>query len=568
MSEERLSILLVEDNPGDQRLVKEMLEECGHGHFHLFIAEQISTAAALLDREQVDIILLDLRLPDSQGLDSLVKIRALAPDVPVVVLSHVEDEALAVRAVASGAQDFLVKAHINGPLLSRSLRYALERRQLQEHLHHLAHHDALTGLPNRKLFYDHLTRGIARARRHNRPLAVMLVDLNGFKAVNDTHGHHVGDELLKQVAWRLASCLRSSDCVARLGGDEFILFVADLNEMGHAAVVAQKLVEVMAPACVVDDLEFPVRASIGISQYPQDGDDFETLLKAADSAMYEAKNLGREVSRFRYYSREADAEATTRLEMEKGLREALAAGHYVLNYQPQVDLHTQRVIGVEALLRWQRNGDLVMPAEFMPVLESSGLILDVGEWVMTAACSQAKAWQRAGLPPLKMAVNISPRQFRDSQLVDRVGRSLRESGLEPQLLELEISEISLREDEELAVLVLNRLAGLGVRLALDNYRGGGTSLPDLKRFPIHVVKLDRTIVNNMLDSPEDAAIVEAVISVAHVFKMKGVAEGVETNRQAEMLRGHAYDDAQGYAFGRPLSAADFFSFVRSSAKLH
>ena len=294
------TILLVEDNPGDYRLVQLMLDECAVGQFRLLHADQIASAARVLDRECVDIVLLDLRLPDGNGLDTLVKVHALAPDVPVVVLSHVEDESLAVKAVRMGAQDFLVKSHITGPLLVRSLRYALERRRLEEHLHYLAHHDALTGLANRKLFYDRLSRTLASARRHQRPLALMLVDLNDFKQVNDELGHHAGDQLLQQVAERLQAGLRVSDCVARLGGDEFILYVSELGEVGNASRVVQKLLDALRVPYAVDGRMLAVHASVGIALFPTDGDDMEVLVRRADAAMYQAKGRGRGARRFHF----------------------------------------------------------------------------------------------------------------------------------------------------------------------------------------------------------------------------------------------------------------------------
>ncbi|WIM06290.1 MAG: EAL domain-containing protein [Candidatus Nitricoxidivorans perseverans] len=565
MSDESVTILLVEDNPGDQRLVREMLDASGYGGFRLLIADHLAAAAAMLDSEPVDIVLLDLRLPDGNGLDSLVKMHALSPGVPIVVFSQVEDESLAVKAVRMGAQDFLVKAHINGPLLTRSLRYAMERRQLEEHLHYLAHHDALTGLPNRKLFYDRLTRSLALSRRHQRPMALMLVDLNDFKRINDAHGHHVGDEILKQLADRLQCCLRTTDCVARLGGDEFILFATDLSDAHHATRVARKIIEVLAPPCLIGQRDFVMRASVGIALYPDDGDDMETLVKNADTAMYLAKGQGREESHFRFYSRDLDAGASERIELENALRRALEREEFVVNYQPQVDLHSSRVIGVEALLRWDRDGELLMPARFMAALEESGLIVPVGGWVLAEACRQAAAWRAAGLPLGKIAVNISPRQFRDEHLVERVARVLCDSGLDARLLELELSEESLCEDEEMAIDKLRRLNALGVHLALDNYRARSASLRDLKRFPIHTVKLDRTIVRDMISSAADAAIVQAVISVAHVFKMKGVAEGVETTDQADMLRRQTCDDAQGFVFSRPLSAEALAALLQGAA---
>jgi diguanylate cyclase (GGDEF)-like protein len=558
-----LVILLVEDNPGDARLVREMLDEGYAEPFELLHADQVATAIPLLEQESIDIILLDLGLPDGNGLDTLIKVHALAPEVPIVVFSQAEDESLAVKAVRIGAQDFLVKALITSQQLIRSVRYAMERRQLQEHLHKLAHHDALTGLPNRKLFYDRLARAVALARRHQRPLALMLLDMDDFKAVNDTHGHHVGDELLRQVASRLSRCLRATDCVARLGGDEFIIYVADLADVQDAARVAQKILDALSEPYCIEEHRFRSHSSLGISLHPEDGDDMEVLVRHADAAMYAAKQQGGNSSRFRFYSREIDKATEERNELHEALKQAYEHDEFSVNYQPQVDLHSGRMIGVEALIRWHRTDDEVtMPAQFMPVLEETGLIVPVGAWVMETACRQAKLWQTMAGGGLKVGVNLSPRQFRDSKLVERVTQALAQSELSPHLLELEFSEESLRDDEQLARDTLHRLNALGVRLALDNYRGRTLSLRDLKRFPIHSVKLDKAIVRDMTENPEDAAIAQAVISVAHVFKMKGVAEGVETRSQADMLREQACDDAQGYMFAKPLTAEAFTQLLR------
>ena len=558
-----LIILLIEDNPGDARLVKEMLDEGAASAFELLHADQVSTAIPLLESEPVDIILLDLGLPDGTGLDTLIKVHALAPEVPIVVFSQAEDESLAVKAVRIGAQDFLVKTQITSQLLTRSVRYALERRQLQEHLHKLAHHDTLTGLPNRKLFYDRLARAVAAARRHQRPLALMLLDMDDFKQVNDNHGHHIGDELLKQVAERLNACLRATDCVARLGGDEFIIYVADLADIQDAARVAQKILDALSQPYRINHHQFYCHSSLGIALHPEDGDEMEVLVRHADAAMYAAKQQGGGSSRYRFYSRDIDKATEERNELQLALKQAFEQGEFTVNYQPQVDLHSGRMIGVEALLRWQKpDGEMVLPAQFMSALEETGLIVDVGGWVMETACLQASQWQTMAGGGLKVAVNLSPRQFRDSRLVERVNAALHKAKLPASLLELELSEDSLRDDEQLARDTLHRLNSLGVRLALDNYRGRTLSLRDLKRFPIHSVKLDKAIVRDMTENPEDAAIAQAVISVAHVFKMKGVAEGVETASQADMLREQACDDAQGYMFAKPLSADAFTQLLR------
>ncbi len=560
-----VNILLVEDNAADLRLVKEMLEECGCGKFQLLHAGEIAGAVPILDEERVDILLLDLTLPDGSGLDTLIKMHALANGVPIVVLSQAEDEALAVKAVRLGAQDFLVKSHISGPLLTRSLRYAMERRRIEEQLHKLAHYDTLTGLPNRKLFYERLSRALASARRHGLPLALMLLDVNDFKRVNDGLGHHAGDQLLKEIGARLSACLRSTDCVARLGGDEFVIYAADLPDSRQAVRIARKLLNALVPPYDLDGQPTTVHASLGIALHPYDADDMEVLVKNADAAMYLAKSEGRSQSRCRFFSRDMNAATSERAQLENALQAALERDEFAVNYQPQVDLRSGRLIGMEALLRWQRpDGAQVQADQFLPTLEESGLILSVGEWVLATACRQNKAWQAGGFPALTVAVNISPRQFRDKGLVDKVACALRDSGLDPQLLELELKEDSLREDEEAALDTLGRLNALGVRLALDNYGAGSTSLRYLKRFPIHAVKIDRSIVRDITSNPADAALVQAVIAVAHVFKMKGIAEGVETRSQAEFLRQQACDDAQGYAFGRPLSAEAFSEFLRSA----
>ncbi|CAB1369475.1 GGDEF/EAL domain-containing response regulator [Denitratisoma oestradiolicum] len=559
-----LTILLIEDNWGDYRLVRDMLHDCAPEGFQLLHADQLAAAVPFLEGHGVDVILLDLGLPDAGGLDTLVKVHALAPEIPIVVLSQIEEEALAVRAVRIGAQDFLVKSHISGPLLTRSLRYALERRQLEEHLYRLAHHDVLTGLPNRKLFYERLGRALAQARRNQKPLALLLMDLNDFKGINDSFGHHVGDELLKQVSGRLSAALRATDCVARLGGDEFIVCAGDLADLQDAARVARKVLDFLEPPFVIEDHTFRVCASLGISLYPDDGEEMEALVRNADVAMYMAKGQGGVGNRFRCYSRQLDDATQERQELQEALQRAFGEGQFVVNYQPQVDLHSSRMIGVEALLRWHdAEGKVVMaPDRFIPAMEESGLILEVGEWVLKTACHQAAQWTRETGRSLKVAVNVSPRQFRDPRLTDRVRHALEAAGLPGKRLELEFTEEALQDDEELAQETLRELNRLGVRLALDNYRGRFLSLRDLKRFPIHSVKLDRTIVRDMTESAEDAAIVQAVISVAHVFKMKGIAEGVETRGQADLLRQQACDDAQGYMFARPLSAAAFSELLQ------
>lgn len=563
-----LTVLLIEDNPGDQRLVEEMLKDWGSRRYRLLIAAQVAAAVPLLEAEAIDLILLDLELPDGSGLDTLLKVRSLTPGIPIVVLSQAEDEAMALGAVRLGAQDFLVKSHINGTLLCRSLSYAMERRRLEEELHHLAHHDPLTGLPNRKMFYERLRHALAAARRHQRPLALMLVDLNRFKWINDAHGHQAGDHVLRDVASRLESAIRSTDCVARLGGDEFVLFVSDMGDAQHTTQVANKLRMRLDAPSEFDGRSLPCRGSIGVAVFPHDGEDIETLVRHADAAMYDAKAASREISVCRFYSSQLDSVSTAHAAMADALRDAFERGQFVVNYQPQIELHSGRMTGVEALLRWNRtDGELTLPSAFIPALEASGLIVEVGAWVLDTACRQAALWHAGSAAGIKVAVNVSPMQFREAAFVDRVAAALKTSGLPPEQLELELGEDVLREDEAFALDVLGRLNRLGVRLALANYRNDAISLRDLGRFPIHAVKLDGAIVREMTQSPEDSAIVQAVISIAHIYRMKGVAEGVETADQVKLLRQHSCDDAQGYMFAKPLSAAACTELLRPTRGL-
>lgn len=559
------TILLIEDNPGDARLVAEYVNEWGRDEFHIQEVGSVAEAVPVIDADEADIIVLDLMLPDGEGLETLQRVHELAPRVPIVVLSHIDDEGEAVKAVRLGAQDFLVKQHLSGPLLIRSLRYALERRKLEERLYFLAHHDQLTELPNRKLFHDRLDHAIAWARRHRRQLALYVIDLDEFKMINDTHGHLVGDELLREVGRRLAGSLRATDRAGRLGGDEFVVFASDLSSREDAARVAEKILAVLSPPYRLAGLDHTVHASIGVALYPMDADDAQTLFERADAAMYAAKrtkNLSS--SRWRFYQPQEHAAAREQAVFESELAEAFARKEFFLVYQPQIDLNSGRLLGVEALLRWRRGSEVVLPSFFMTTLDRSGLIIDVGEWVLRQACRDAAGWLALGLPAQKVAVNLSARQFRDPLLPERVADAIKSAALPGSCLELEIREAFLQQDGELSLHQLRRLNALGCRIAVDNFRGHSTSLRDLQRFPIHAIKLDKSLVQD--GDGKAAAFVEAVISVAHVLKLHGVAEGVETEEQAARLRLATWDGAQGFAFGQPLEAGALAAFLGASAK--
>lgn len=563
MSKEHVRILLVEDNPADVRLVKEMLDTAECLEYELLLAGEFRRALPILERERPQVILLDLGLPDGQALDTLTMMHAAAPDVPIVVLSINGDESLALKALQSGAQDFLVKWEVNGYLLSRALRYAVERKQMQDRLYHLAHHDPLTGLPNRKHFYERLRQCLAIASRHGNLAAFLFMDLNNFKGINDTFGHHIGDQVLKAVAERLSQCVRVTDSVARVGGDEFTLVVSDIDDVSDVAHIAGKVLDTMADPLHVDGHAIDVRTSMGISLYPADGEDIETLIRKADAAMYQAKAECAGVNQFRFYSSIVNCENAARLELEHKLRRALALGQFSVYYQPQLDLRGGRLIGMEALLRWRHPEEgMLAPARFLSVLEQTGLIVEVGEWVLREACARARAWQAAGLPPLRMCVNVSAVELREKNFVYRVAAALEETGLNPNFLELEFTEATIEKDDTLAASVLQELHKIGVRLAIDNVGAGAIALKHLVRLPVHAIKLDRSIVHDMTSDDTRAAVIKAIIGVAHVFRMRGLAEGVETAEQMEFLRNEECDDAQGYVISQPLTAEACLEFLR------
>ncbi|TAJ77134.1 MAG: GGDEF domain-containing response regulator [Gallionellaceae bacterium] len=552
---ESINILLVEDNPADRRLVAERLGSQHKGLFQLFFAERVSEALQILTEYKISVILLDLQLPDCRDLESITKIHAATTGVPIVVLSEVEDESLALKALKLGAQDFLVKWHTNEHVLVRAVQYALERKQAEERLYHLAHHDTLTGLPNRKYFYDQLKQAMAMARRNGHLLAVMFLDLGEFKKINDGLGHHVGDMLLQMVGKRLSACVRETDCLARMGGDEFIVAFT-VNHPEDAHITANKILETFTPVFVIEGHSLHVRVSIGISVYPADGEDMESLIRNADMAMYRAKADSNHASRFWFYSSGFNIKTAEMAELEAAQSRALDNGEFHVYYQPQVDIHHGKLIGMEALLRWQHpERGLLMPSYFMKAFDETNFIVTIGRWVLSEACKQNKAWQDAGHAPLVVAVNISGQEMRHADFVRSVRQALDESGLDAKWLELEIKEDDIEADEELALSRLTEVSALGVRIALDNLGHSHIPLSFLTRFPIHAVKIDRSIVTDVATDANHAAVAKAVIAVARVLNIKGMAEGVETQEQLNFFRTEHCEDAQGYMFGKPLPSS-------------
>jgi diguanylate cyclase (GGDEF)-like protein/PAS domain S-box-containing protein len=439
-----------------------------------------------------------------------------------------------------------------------------ESKRVAAQLERMANQDSLTGLPNRNLLMDRLDQALVFARRQATKVAVMFIDLDRFKTVNDTLGHDIGDNLLVVVGERLRACLREGDTVARIGGDEFIVVLpdidAELDDAGHIESIAKKLVQSLTDPIQIGTQELFVSASLGISLYPHDGNDATTLLKHADIAMYRAKEEGR--NNHQFYTEEMNARAFERLSIETRLRRALENDEFVLHYQPQVDVSTGRIVSMEALIRWNNPVlGLVPPGEFIPLAEETGLIVPIGEWVLHTACAQNKAWQDAGLPPVRVAVNLSARQFRRRDVVKLVADALEKSGLEGRYLDLELTESMLMHDPERIKDTLRQLKALDVRIALDDFGTGYSSLAYLKRFPIDEIKIDKSFVRDLADDSEDAAIVRAILGMSRSLTLGTVAEGVETNEQRSYLHQLDCERMQGYLFGRPSAPEDIAALL-------
>jgi diguanylate cyclase (GGDEF)-like protein/PAS domain S-box-containing protein len=446
------------------------------------------------------------------------------------------------------------RGHVTGAVMV--FHDVSKARALSLRMSYLAQHDNLTDLPNRILLNDRLTQATALARRHGRKLAVLFLDGDRFKHINDSLGHAIGDRLLQSVAQRLLDCVRRSDTVSRQGGDEFVILLSEVAHAQDAAVSAEKILVAMSAPHRIDHHDVHLTVSIGIVTYPDDGTDAETLVKNADFAMYDAKNNGR--NNYQFFRPDMNVRAMERQSIESGLRDAMERGEFVLHYQPKMNLETGGIIGVEALIRWHHpQRGLVPPAQFIPVAEDCGFIVPIGRWVLHEACHQARAWQDSGLRPVRIAVNVSAVELRANDFVAGVNDILTETGLDPRYLELELTETFLMQDSKSTVAVLQALKGMGVQLALDDFGTGYSSLSYLKRFPIDSLKIDRSFVRDLTTDPDDASIVTAVISMGKSLHMGVVAEGVETREQLAFLQEQSCPEGQGYYFSRPVAPEEF-----------
>ncbi len=545
-------VLLLEDNAVDALWVQQALACLEEFSFQCIHHKTLATALLHIEQQEVDVILTNLSLSDCSGIETFHQLRTKAPETPILVLSGAHDEAVAMAAVQYGAQDYLVKDHVTKDSLHRSLRYSIERNRSQRRLAYLAHYDQLTGLPNRGLFFDRFGQAIKRARRSEQLVALLFIDLDHFKDINDSIGHQAGDLLLKRVADRLQICMRDSDTVSRMGGDEFALVLEDIASIQQLSIVAKRILHHLAEPFLIEDREIYTSASLGITIFPFDDNAEGTLLQHADIAMYQAKHQGGNT--YQYYVGGMGAQVASRSSLANGLRQGLAKDEFFLHYQPLVDLHTSRIIGLESLVRWQHpTMGLISPGQFIPIAEQIGFIGRLGQWVLQKACTDIGAICQDGMAEIPVAVNVSGRQFRNKNLVEKIKKVLDQSAMAPGMLELELTENVLMDDSSNHTATLDTIKKMGVKISIDDFGTGYSSFRYLQTFPIDTLKIDRSFIQDLPYNGHNASLVASMIEMGHSMGLTVLAEGVETEEQVQFLKTHDCDRAQGFFFARPQS---------------
>jgi len=697
MKSQTSTVLLINDDAAIADCILGALASPSIAGFEVESVRLLSAGVTRLAKKGISVVLLNLALPDSNGLETFTKLFATSRETPILILSETGQEEVALLALKAGAQDYLLRDHLNAYSLSRALHNAIERTAVEDALYlekeralvtlnsigdavlctdidgnvtylnlvaetmtgwtrteavgqpltlvfriidgatrqtardpmemaveqnrtvgltkncmlvrrdgfesaiedsaapihdragriigavivfhdvsaaramsvqmtHSAQHDVVTNLPNRVLLNDRVSQSIALAQRQHRLVAILFMDLDQFKVINDSLGHAIGDKLLQSVSQRLVDTLRASDTVSRQGGDEFVILLSSIDSREHVADSAKRIMLALSKPHTVDDHHLHIRASIGIAVYPEDGDNTDTLVQNADTAMYYAKDSGR--NRFRFFDSTMNERVVERQSVESDLRHALERDEFRLHYQPKVNLASGRITGAEALIRWDRSEEeLVAPARFIPIAEDCGLIVDIGKWVMREACTQARSWLDSGHLPIPVAINVSAVEFSDEAFVEGVRTTLATTGLNPQYLEIELTERVLMKDVEATASMLRELKALGLRLAVDDFGTGYSSLNYLQEFPIDILKIDRSFVQKIPTGPGDSLIVNAIINMADTLKLLAVAEGIETSIQRNYLQGHGCIEGQGYLFSRSVSAEDFSQLLEDDAQI-
>ena len=555
-----MKILLVEDDPDDAEFLRQCLLRKNGRPVDITRVESIADASAALHEGSFDVVLLDLHLPDATGEECVEKVQQAAPHVPIVVLSGQGDEDYAVGILNRGVQDYLVKWEGDGRIILRAIRYAIERKRSESKLNYLARYDSLTGIPNRQYLRDQLERATTRALRGRKQVALLFLDLDRFKTVNDTLGHQLGDDLLRAVVQRLKESIRAGDLLARLGGDEFAVLLEEVEGPIELEAVARNILGRFQEPFQLSGRQVSVTASVGITLYPADNPDPMTLLNNADIAMYQAKEQGR--NNFKFFTASMHEEIMRYHGLETDLKNALAEQQFQLVYQPQFGLADHRIHAVEALLRWNHPvRGCVRPDEFIAVAEESGYIVPVGHWVLEEACRQIKRWERDGLPVPRVAINVAAVHFHQHDFHDQIRTTLQHYEIDPSLIELELTERSLMEDTDGVRACLSGLKEIGLRLAIDDFGTGYSCLSYLRQFPIDVLKIDRSFVSDLDTSGDDQAICGAILSIARRLSLDAVAEGIETEQQLAFLTKHGCRFGQGHYFSFPVGAGEIATML-------
>ncbi len=546
----KLQVLLIEDDAQEADALSEYLWHEQGVDYEIQQVARLSRGLELLHDQTFQVVVVDLALPDASGLDAVTRIHCAAPNAALIAISAVSDPLLARHALQAGAQDFLVKGQFSSEALRQATRFARERKRTAHRYAYRSQFDQLTGLITRTSFRGHLRRGLLRAQRKGSSVAVLLLDIDKFGAVNEAYGHGVGDSLLREVSRRLQAVIREYDTAARLRSDKFAVLLEDLQDPCEPELVAQRVLQQFESPFQIGDHALELSASMGLAAYPVAEESADGLLRAADRALCEAKRES--AVSIRVYQNEQTQTLHPREQLQSELTVALERGEFTLFYQPQVDLKTRRVTGVEALLRWQKSdGSLLAPAEFIPLLEEMGLFGEVGWWVMHHACQQLKMWRDTEAPELRMAVNLSASQFAEGGLVDAVEQALRKSDLPPQALDIEIQENVLVQDAEKTMQSLSKLKSLGVRLSIDDFGSASTSHQLLQRFSVDAIKVDSSLVRNLSQDEQGKTAVAAAVSLGHRLGLDVVAEGVETQEQLAFLSEDGCDAVQGFLTGIP-----------------
>jgi diguanylate cyclase (GGDEF)-like protein len=547
-------VLVVDDDSAMRLIMRHAMEKCG---YTVYEATNGLEALHHAIRYEPDLILMDAVMPDMDGFRATAEIKNLPDfvDTPILMVTALEDESSVEEAFSAGACDYIHKP-INWVVLKQRVKRLIAAAQASKKVRHLAYHDTLTGLPNRLLFIDRMDQAISRAVRQMGRFALLFIDIDHFKMINDSMGHDAGDMLLTALTERLTQALRRTDTISRLGGDEFTVIAESIEDPEDAALIAQNLLQTLSEAVKIGEREVHVSGSIGIALYPDDGNNLGALLKNADAAMYRAKDLGRNM--FQFYAAEMSEAVMQRLDMQSELRTAIEREEFILHYQPKYDLRTGECSGMEALVRWQHpERGMVPPDKFIPLAEETGLIVQLGEWVVRSACAQLGAWQRAGHGVTNVSINVSARQIREQNLPSLFYQILRENKINPAHIEIELTESALVENHDKARDLLGELHALGLKIALDDFGTGYASMAYLKEFPIDTVKIDRSFVRGIPQDREDMAIVKAIASLTSALELTLVAEGVENAQQLETLKNLSCHQAQGYLWSKPLPVEQF-----------